>query len=76
MKKILRKGTRNLPSKWVANCPNCGCQFEYDSAEIKIDSNFYVDDIPPHVQCPECHQYLRHYESQKCSMDNSSTMKT
>ena len=74
MKKILREGTRNLPSRWVGNCPNCDCQFEYDRSELHYNSEF--KNMPIYVECPECHQHLRHSESQRCLMNNLSIMQT
>ena len=75
MKKILRNGIRNLPSRWVCNCPNCGCQLEYDRSEIHHSGSEFKN-MPPFVMCPECHQHLRHSESSKCHMNNIGTMQT
>ena len=73
MKKILRNGIRNLPSRWVCNCPNCGCQFEYDRSEIQ---SVCIKNMPAFVECPECHQHLRHSDSSRCQMNNLGTMQT
>lgn len=74
MKRILRNGICNLPSRWVCNCPNCGCQFEYDRSEIQTGSEFR--NMPAFVKCPECNQHLRHSESSLCQMSNLGTMQT
>ena len=72
MKKILRSGTRNLPAKWIGNCPSCGCQFEYDRSDLVYSDTF--KQMPLYVECPECHQPLRHSDQTRCSMDKVSTI--
>lgn len=71
MKKILRGGTRNLPAKWIGNCPSCGCQFEYDRSDLETCNG---KGMPVYVRCPECHQHLRHSDQTRCSMDRVETM--
>ncbi len=34
-----------------ATCPICGCVFEYEAADITVES----------VECPTCKHFIRHY---------------
>lgn len=66
MKKVLVHGSHSLIHKWVANCPSCGCQFEYDKYEIL---GVLKDSVPLFVKCPECEQYVRHDDYQKSEIN-------
>ena len=57
MKKIL-----NGPTVWRAKCPNCDCEFEYDTSETfgvynKSGDYFRI------VQCPNCKTNIKHSDS-------------
>lgn len=58
MKKIL-----NGPTVWIAKCPVCDCEFEYDTSEAFRVYDKSNSDIFKVIQCPNCKSYINHLES-------------
>lgn len=51
--KIIKEGKTG---KFTKTCPYCGCEFEYEQEDIKVDSNEYST----YVICPCCGKHLHH----------------
>ena len=57
MKKILKQG--NIKRKWVAHCPYCNTEFEYEREDIRYDQMIHATV----VLCPECENEIRHLDN-------------
>lgn len=58
--KIIKQGKTG---KFAKTCPDCGCEFEYEQEDVKIDSSVCLDPnkYGTYVVCPCCGKHLDHY---------------
>lgn len=59
--KIIKHGNKYSKNK-IAICPLCGCEFEYDNNDAKIEKAFYFTLFPlqykTYIKCPECNKEI------------------
>ena len=59
--KIIKEGKT---TKFTKTCPRCGCEFEYEEEDVKVDSSVCLTSYPAkyatYVICPCCGKYLDH----------------
>jgi DNA-directed RNA polymerase subunit RPC12/RpoP len=59
--KIIKHGNKYSKNK-IAICPLCGCEFEYDNNDAKIEKAFYFTLFPlqykAYIKCPECNKKI------------------
>ena len=59
--KIIKEGKTG---KFTKTCPNCGCKFEYEQGDVKVDSSVCLTSYPgkysTYVICPCCGKHLSH----------------
>ena len=59
--KIIKHGNKYSKNK-IAICPLCGCEFEYDNNDAKIEKAFYFTLFPrqykAYIKCPECNKEI------------------
>ena len=53
MIKIIKAGTRR-----VAKCETCGCQFSYESNDIKAELPNDFKNNYDYVECPQCYDHV------------------
>ena len=60
--KIIKEGKTENFIKTI--CPNCGCEFEYEQEDVKVDSSVcltaYPSQYSTYVICPCCGKHLPH----------------
>lgn len=61
MIKVIKHGEKK---KFTATCPDCGCEFEYELEDLKVDYSRYLATSPGqyrrNVLCPECNKKIYH----------------
>ena len=59
--KIIKQGKQ---TKFTKICPDCGCEFEYEQEDVKVDSSVCLTSYPAqyrtYVICPCCGKHLNH----------------
>ena len=59
--KIIKQGKQ---TKFMKICPDCGCEFEYEQEDVKVDNSCCLTTYPPkyntYVVCPCCGKHLHH----------------
>ena len=59
--KIIKQGKTG---NFIKTCPNCGCEFEYEQEDVKVDSSVCLTSYPSqystYVICPCCGKHLDH----------------
>lgn len=59
--KIIKAGKT---TKFTKTCPDCGCEFEYEQEDVKVDSSVCLTSYPgkynTYVICPCCGKHLHH----------------
>lgn len=57
--KIIKEGNKKT---FTAVCPECGCEFEYDTSDLDQDwsLNSYPSQYKRYVKCPCCHEKVYH----------------
>jgi len=61
--KIIKHGQK---PKFTKVCPHCGCEFEYEFEDLRVESNLSLNtcSYPPYkkrvVVCPDCGEKLYH----------------
>ena len=59
--KIIKQGKQ---TKFTKICPDCGCEFEYEQEDVKVDHSCCLTTYPPkyntYVVCPCCGKHLHH----------------
>ena len=59
--KIIKHGEKK---KFTKTCPDCGCEFEFETEDLKTDYEFCLTSYPGqyrrYVLCPECGKKLYH----------------
>ena len=59
--KIIEEGKTE---KFTKTCPNCGCKFEYEQGDVKVNYNVclasYPSEYDTYVICPCCRKRLPH----------------
>ena len=59
---IIKEGRRL--TKFTITCPDCGCEFEYEQEDVKVNSNVCLTSYPSqyeaYVICPCCGKHLYH----------------
>ena len=61
--KIIKQGKQ---TKFTKICPDCGCEFEYEQEDVKVDYNScsclttYPCKHETYVVCPCCGKHLHH----------------
>ena len=59
--KIIKQGKT---TKFTKTCPDCGCEFEYEPEDVKVDSSVCFTSYPAqygtYVICPCCGKHLDH----------------
>lgn len=59
--KIIKQGQIE---RFTKTCPNCGCEFEYEQEDVKVDSSVCLASYPgqygTYVICPCCGKHLDH----------------
>lgn len=59
--KIIEEGKTG---KFTKTCPNCGCKFEYDQGDVKVNYDAYLSSYSSkydtYVICPCCGKHLPH----------------
>ena len=58
--KIIKQGK----VKFTKTCADCGCEFEYEQEDVKVDYSCYLTtylcNYETYVICPCCGRYLHH----------------
>lgn len=59
--KIIKQGKT---TKFTKTCPRCGCEFEHEEEDLKVDYSFCLTTYPcqfsAYVICPCCGKHLHH----------------
>ena len=59
--KIIKQGKM---TKFKKICPDCGCEFEYEQEDVKVDNSCCLTTYPPkyntYIACPCCGKHLYH----------------
>lgn len=59
--KIIKQGKQ---TKFTKICPDCGCEFEYEQEDVKVDHSCCLTTYPPkyntYAVCPCCGKHLHH----------------
>ena len=59
--KIIKQGKI---TKFTKTCPDCGCEFEYEEEDLKVDTSMCLTTYPcqfsTYVICPCCGKHLHH----------------
>ena len=59
--KIIKQGKQ---TRFTKICPDCGCEFEYEQEDVKVDYSVCLTTYPPkyntYVVCPCCGKHLHH----------------
>lgn len=70
---IIKEGRRL--TKFTKTCPDCGCEFEYEQEDVKVDSSNCLT-TRAHVICPCCGKHLCHGYIKKSISDYPNTIYT
>ena len=58
---ILKHGNKK---KFTVTCPDCGCEFEYETEDLKADYSLCLTSYPGqyrrYIVCPECGKMIYH----------------
>ena len=59
--KIIKQGKQ---TRFKKICPDCGCEFEYEQEDVKVDHSCCLTTYPPkyntYIVCPCCGKRLHH----------------
>ena len=59
--RIIKEGKK---TKFTKTCPDCGCEFEYEAEDLKVDYTICLTTYPcqynTYVICPCCGKHIHH----------------